>query len=410
MSFPADLLFYARYDSSTTADYSKSANVTPTSEKDASIVANTMYVNQVGAPPGAYVIYDGSAEMGDTGTISFWIYHPTQAGFPGAGAFGINNGSAPFNNNNISIVFNPYAASKGVTVSMYDTAGVRRLLLSQTGIVGFDTWYHVELDFDIAAGVTRLFIDGVEKKSSASTVARVPVTDHLQIGDTFGAGQKFYIDDYQVYDTVQHTSNFTPSRPAFPAGASFPISQGGFGGGFGGGNINGVTGGVGNASAGLGGRGGGGILQTIYRNEDVPAKRRIYFKLVDKTDGTTLETGEGGGQPEMSVNGGDYDNTDNLLVAIDSGVNGSYYVELSSDEVNNEGSILIRYTSANTAEFEDVLFIRDKNDNPIFKQLRTIVQNTLRYTIGTSRNVNNLSQRLNVDNDGGQQQTELTQE
>lgn len=95
-------------------------------------------------------------------------------------------------------------------------------------------------------------------------------------------------------------------------------------------------------------------MQKIKSNEPTAELRRLYFFLVDASDGKTPETGEAGGQPSFSVNGDEYTNTTSTLVAIiDNGTNyGDYYVELSQEEVNvDPGSVILgRYKSANTAE------------------------------------------------------------
>lgn len=86
----------------------------------------------------------------------------------------------------------------------------------------------------------------------------------------------------------------------------------------------------------------------IQQSEVTAALRRMYFHCVDLTDGMTPETGEVGGQPQISLNGAAWGNTTNVLVAIG---NGRYYVELvAATEVNAIGVIEGRYKSGNTAE------------------------------------------------------------
>jgi hypothetical protein len=88
-------------------------------------------------------------------------------------------------------------------------------------------------------------------------------------------------------------------------------------------------------------------MQLITKNEATAAERRVYIHLVDATDGITAETGEGGGQPQLSTNGAAFGNTSATLTAIG---NGAYYVELTQSEVNFTGFGLVRFKSANTAE------------------------------------------------------------
>lgn len=85
----------------------------------------------------------------------------------------------------------------------------------------------------------------------------------------------------------------------------------------------------------------------MQKDQATAALRRVYFLLVDATDGITAETGEGSGQPEISQNGGAFVNTTNTLVHISDGY---YYVELTAAEVDTLGKVLVRYKSANTLE------------------------------------------------------------
>lgn len=83
--------------------------------------------------------------------------------------------------------------------------------------------------------------------------------------------------------------------------------------------------------------------------EATAARRRFDVYLVDATDGITPETGEAGGQPQISKNGGAWANTTATLTAVG---NGGYYVELTAAELDTAGKIKVRYKSAETAEFQ----------------------------------------------------------
>ncbi len=90
------------------------------------------------------------------------------------------------------------------------------------------------------------------------------------------------------------------------------------------------------------------------QSEATAARRRVYFFLVDATDGKTPETGEAAGQPQISIAGASWTNTTGTLVAVG---NGSYYVELSTIELGTLGVYSIRYKSANTCEFQDCFYV-----------------------------------------------------
>lgn len=85
----------------------------------------------------------------------------------------------------------------------------------------------------------------------------------------------------------------------------------------------------------------------LLQSESTAARRRVYFHLVDATDGMTPETGEASGQPQISTNGGSFANTSATLTSIG---NGRYYVELTTGELGTLGNLQLRYKSAATAE------------------------------------------------------------
>src|SRR3972149_129187 len=95
-------------------------------------------------------------------------------------------------------------------------------------------------------------------------------------------------------------------------------------------------------------------MQQFKLSEATAARRQFYLHLVDATDGITPETGEAGGQPQISKNGAGFGNTSATLTAIG---NGAYYVVLTTNELDTLGAIMVRYKSANTAEFQDIAYV-----------------------------------------------------
>jgi hypothetical protein len=87
----------------------------------------------------------------------------------------------------------------------------------------------------------------------------------------------------------------------------------------------------------------------INRNETVSARRRLFFQCYDVTDGVTPETGESGGQPQISLEGASWTNTGiGTLVAVG---NGRYYSELTQGVTDVANTIILsRYKSVNTTE------------------------------------------------------------
>lgn len=94
------------------------------------------------------------------------------------------------------------------------------------------------------------------------------------------------------------------------------------------------------------------MFLTYQQSEATAARRRVPVHLVDATDGITPETGEAGGQPQISKNGGAFANTSATLTAIG---NGAYYVELIATELDTLGFAIVRFKSAATAEFQVVV-------------------------------------------------------
>ena len=87
----------------------------------------------------------------------------------------------------------------------------------------------------------------------------------------------------------------------------------------------------------------------IKAGETTAEDKRVYFQCVDATDGIAAETGEAGGQPQISTNGAAFTNTGiGVLVAIGSG---RYYAVLTDGAVDTTSRVIeSHYKSANTAE------------------------------------------------------------
>lgn len=86
------------------------------------------------------------------------------------------------------------------------------------------------------------------------------------------------------------------------------------------------------------------------------AYKRAYFYCVDSTDGITPETGEAGGQPQISIDGGAF--TASGIGTLASIGNGRYYADLSDSTVSVAGRrVLTRYKSANTTETVGTSFL-----------------------------------------------------
>ena len=89
-------------------------------------------------------------------------------------------------------------------------------------------------------------------------------------------------------------------------------------------------------------------MMIIKRTETVAARKRVYFRLELLATGGPANA-EGGGQPQVSINGGAWANTVNTLVLVG---NGAYYLQLDDAEFDYDSltSLLFRYSSANVFE------------------------------------------------------------
>lgn len=89
-------------------------------------------------------------------------------------------------------------------------------------------------------------------------------------------------------------------------------------------------------------------MRLVLASEANAARRRVYFDLRG-SDGISPATGEAGGQPQVSIDGGAWTATGiGVLAAIG---NGRYYADLTTDTISTAGRVIeSRFKSATTAE------------------------------------------------------------
>lgn len=77
------------------------------------------------------------------------------------------------------------------------------------------TEYEFELNWDVTVGATRIFIDGVQKGTTqTNTFTRTTDVDVMRFGTNYNntiTGANFKINDVSIFNTVQHTANYTPT-------------------------------------------------------------------------------------------------------------------------------------------------------------------------------------------------------
>jgi hypothetical protein len=76
--------------------------------------------------------------------------------------------------------------------------------------------YEIEFNFDFTTGAIRLFIDGVQFGATRTeTLTRNAVNDRIVVGSTrsLTIGQDCFMNDFQLFNTVQHTADYAPNGP-----------------------------------------------------------------------------------------------------------------------------------------------------------------------------------------------------
>jgi hypothetical protein len=104
--------------------------------------------------------------------------------------------------------------NSGTTIEIYNN-GAGPVLAQATVTISTNTWYHIAISR--ASGVVKIFVDGVEKSSTALTynfnastagyVGYDGITPSLQYNG--------WIDEFRVSNTARYTATFTPSTTAF---------------------------------------------------------------------------------------------------------------------------------------------------------------------------------------------------
>lgn len=158
-----------------------------------------------------YVDYDadGNADSQQTGCIRFKLT-TNYSGNPGSiQSFVIISKTDGDATNAIKI----FQSSTLLFVTINNNVGGTIVSNAETWNPVIDTEYEIELNWDITTGETRLFVDGVQLGSTLTdTGIRSSDIGLLRAGaDTGGSNSSnFFINDLIVFDTVQHTSNYTP--------------------------------------------------------------------------------------------------------------------------------------------------------------------------------------------------------
>ena len=101
-----------------------------------------------------------------------------------------------------------------MVIGIYDKDGVAIMFVSLgTWVPSGSSIYEFELNYDITFGATRLFINGQQiGATQTQTGTRDANINLLRIGSNYAknATSKFRVIDVLIFDSVQHTTNYTP--------------------------------------------------------------------------------------------------------------------------------------------------------------------------------------------------------
>ena len=203
------VLFDAEYvnGSSLNATFVSSGSAVPTSTTGSPVVTNGKL--DLTANTGQIVQYAGTAVAGttQTGAIRFrWT--PNFNGTAGEqDIVSITNGAGFPNANQIAIY-----DTGNLHVDIYDSSGNPCATpIGSFNAVQQGREYEIEVDWNLTVGATRIFVDGVQLGSTdTNTCTRTGSVTNLVVGQYIGTDPvNFLIRDLVVYNTVQHTSNYT---------------------------------------------------------------------------------------------------------------------------------------------------------------------------------------------------------
>lgn len=160
-----------------------------------------------------YVDYNATlnADSIQTGCIRFKLTPNYNIGPASEGQFFT---IAKENNNTDNVIYMRHSTGGHLRLHMYSSTGslIQEIYLSTfNAVLGQE--YIFEINYDLNIGETRVFINGVQKGTTATgTGIRDSNIGLLRIGSDWdhSTSSNFKIDDFQIFSTVQHTTNYTP--------------------------------------------------------------------------------------------------------------------------------------------------------------------------------------------------------
>ena len=207
---PTDATFGALYD--TTVDGTFGGGVlTGTAVGGAAISANALDLT---GGTVKYVDYDAdlNADSQQEITFRFKLIPNYNGGAPATACLFYRCQAAGVNNNGIGLYHLP---SSSLDLELTDSSGsiiLSKVLGPWAAVSGQEFEFEVNIDYS-GAGTHRIFIDGIQFDGTQTATGTISSNINLlRVGCDFAGlfTNDIKIDDFIVFDTVQHTANYTP--------------------------------------------------------------------------------------------------------------------------------------------------------------------------------------------------------
>jgi len=173
-------------------------------------VGATVSGGQLDITGSKYVSYSGTDNFNNaqTGAIRFKLT-PKYSGTPAASYYIFSQAKAQGDPDNRMQLISAVSGAITFTVLDQNAVSIMSKVFLWSPIA--DQTYEFEINYDLA-GTTRIFVDGVVKATSTDTGTRSSDIEWFALGTDYTATQdsNFLIEDLIVFDTVQHTTNYTP--------------------------------------------------------------------------------------------------------------------------------------------------------------------------------------------------------
>ena len=209
---PANATFYAD-GSSFNANWG-AGFLTGTPNGGAAIVSSK--ISLVGAGSKVFWSPVANADFLQTGTIRF-VYTPNYSGTPVSdnSIISISQGLGNIDN----VIQIEHSTDGNVYAYIADSSGTLIVSIIFPWVPVAGTSYEFELDFDITAGASRLFIDGTQQSATSLGTGTRTVVGQFLVGDNYlgtSRSPNFSISKLILFSTVQHVADYVPGAAISP--------------------------------------------------------------------------------------------------------------------------------------------------------------------------------------------------